>query len=90
MTKIIVHARINKKHPEISEENVRVAFDTILASATRADREHDEHIAIGCDDKGRLLELVYTQNEDGDYLIFHAFTPPTKKAMFELGITRRK
>ena len=53
------------------------------------DTDAVDYIAIGADSNGRLIEMVARATEDGEWVIFHAFTPPTKKALRELGMTRR-
>jgi hypothetical protein len=87
---VVIHPRVMRRHPEICEHDAKDAFENMIASAPRIGQKTDQSIAIGSDSKGRLLELIYTRDSQGDVLIFHAFTPPTRKAMFELELTRRK
>lgn len=49
----------------------------------------EEFMAIGSDSKGRLVEIVYRTDFEGNIIIFHAFTPPTNKALTELGLVGR-
>jgi hypothetical protein len=55
----------------------------------RLDRDDGEYIAIGIDEHGRVLELIAKRSRNGNLLIYHAMTPPTKKALTELGFIRR-
>lgn len=90
MNEIIIHPRIHEKHPEIDKQDVRYAFQNIVAQALRVEKDVQEYIAIGSDSRGRFLELVYRIDYEGNAIIFHAFTPPTKKALKELGLDKRR
>jgi len=37
-----------------------------------------------------LLEMVTVHNRCGDWLVYHAMTPPSKKTLKELSIDRRR
>ena len=89
MDSIIVHPRIFERHPEISEKDVRDAWAGCIKAVPRFDRNPNEYIAIGCDSNGRLLEMIAVITDRRDWLVFHAFTPPTHKALKELGMTGR-
>ena len=55
----------------------------------RRDRDDGmiDYVFIGPDTKGRLSELIARFSAPvGGYIVFHAFTPPTKKILKELGI----
>ena len=77
---LTVHPRIHKRHPNITETNVKAAFKNCFVFKQRDD---DKFIGIGTDDKGRLLEIVFVQCDDV-IVVFHAQTPPTKKTLTEL------
>ena len=47
------------------------------------------YIALGFDKKGRLLEMVAIRLDCGDWLVYHAMTPPSRKTFAELGVERR-
>jgi len=81
---VVVHPRIFEKHPEISEQDVLDAWHSCFRSRSRIDKNPHEYIAIGADRQGRLLELVAKCSVDGDWLIYHAMTPPSKKTLKEL------
>ena len=82
MSQIIVSSRINKRHPNIAEEDVVHAFKSMLRHKQRGG---DEYVTIGADSKGRILEMVYIYNFEHDFfLVYHALIPPTKKTLNEL------
>ena len=56
----------------------------------RIGKEPEEHVGIGYDASGRLLEIVAIRNDQGDWLIKHAQTPPQERIKRELGFGRRK
>ena len=85
MFEVVVHPRIHEKHPELKDEDVESAFRNIFSQALRSLEEREEYMAIGSDSNGRLIEIVYRSDPEGNVIIYHAFTPPTKKALAELG-----
>ena len=89
LANLIVHKRVTERHPELTEEGVRAAWENALVSTPRIAKDPDEYVALGFDGDGRLLEVVATRLRDGDWLIFHATTPPSDKTFRELGIERR-
>ena len=89
MAKLIIHERVTARHPELTEEDVKSAWEGSLASTPRIHKNPNEYVALGFDGNGRLLELVGTRLDGGDWLIFHAMTPPSDKTFKELGIRRR-
>jgi hypothetical protein len=86
---LIIHPRIHEGHPEISDRDVKDAWNNVLLSAPRRKVIPFRWIAIGMDSKGRLLEMVARRNDNGLWLIYHALTPPTKKFYQELGVGRQ-
>lgn len=84
--RIVVLDRISERHPELSEEDVVAAFRSIMADAERRD---GDWMAIGLDGRGRNVELLYRVRYDV-VVIYHAFTPPTKKFLKELNQRRSK
>ena len=86
---VFVHQRIHEKHPELEDEDVESAFNNAFAEVRRFDKDVEEFMAIGSDSKGRLVEIVYRTDFEGNIIIFHAFTPPTNKALTELGLMGR-
>ena len=85
MNQVVVHPRVMDRHPELAEDDVIVAWENYVRMARR---ENDQAIAIGFDNNGRAIEMV-AKEKDGDYLVYHAMTPPTINALRELGMARR-
>lgn len=85
------HDRVETQHPEqnITKDDAVTAWYNAIRSKPRLDKNPDEYLAIGIDGKGRLMELVAIRDEDGDFLIYHAFIPPQDNAKKELGIYRK-
>lgn len=54
------------------------------------DEDPRRYIAIGLDDRGRLIELVVIRKELGVWLIVHAQCPPQHDIKSRLGFGRRK
>ncbi len=91
MNKVYVDDRVESRHPEqrITKDDAVAAWYSAIRSRPRLDKDPDEYLAIGIDGKGRLIELVAIRDTEGDFLIYHAFTPPQENAKRELGITGR-
>lgn len=89
MEELYIHPRIHERHPEINDNDVRVAW---FGSIRSAQRENDIRVwvSIGMDSQGRLLEMVSRHDAHGRWLVYHAMTPPSKKTLYELGAIRRK
>ena len=81
---LIVHPRICKKHPELSDEDIKTAFNGIFRYIRRSD---GDLVGVGADGRQRLIEMVARCNSDA-IIVYHAFTPPTKNVMRELGMIR--
>lgn len=89
MEKVIVHPRVMERHPELDEQDVLDAWDACIRAVPRLETDAVEYIALGVDGRGRLIEMVVRETVTGTWVIYHAFTPPTAKALRELGMTRR-
>lgn len=77
--------RVFRRHPELSKEDVKTAWENRLKSQYRLDQDRPYIVGVGVAKSGKPLELIAF--EDGsDTVIFHAFTPPTKKFLTELGM----
>lgn len=86
MSQIGAHARIAQRHPEVREEDVAVAMRSMIRYRQR---DTGEWLAVGTDSCNRLIELVYLYDEDEDFfLVYHGMTPPSGKALRELGLER--
>jgi hypothetical protein len=72
---IVVHPRVNKRHPAIKDEDVIYACKHVIAAKERIDDDGSEesYFAIaGIDEKGRLLEAVGVMLDDNTLLVYHA------------------
>ena len=90
MDRVFVDDRVPLRHPEISKEDAATAWRNCIKSRPRLDKNPSEYLAIGTDGKGRPLELVALRDTAGDWLIYHALTPPSENAKRELQMNRRK
>ena len=90
MDSIFVDDRVPLRHPDISKEDAAAAWKNCIRSRPRHDKDPDEYLAIGTDGKGRLLELVAIRDREGDWLIYHAVSPPTEGVKRELRMNREK
>jgi hypothetical protein len=84
--RIYVLDRVHQRHPELSEDDVVTAFRSVMFDAERKD---GTWMAVGLDARGRNVELLYSVTEQ-DVLIYHAFTPPTRKFLNEAKQLRRE
>lgn len=85
MNQVVIHPRVMDRHPELAEDDAVAAWENYVRMVRR---DCGQLIAIGFDSNGRALEMV-AKESDGDYLIYHAMTPPTVNALRELGMARR-
>jgi hypothetical protein len=85
LSDVIVHPRVNRKHPEISNEDVIHAWTHAIGVINRTYNPPDYYAAAGVDTKGRMLELVGVELEDGGIIFFHAMKL-TDKMRRELGL----
>ncbi len=86
MRRVIVHKRVHLRHPELDDEDVVTAWEGAIMSAPRILKNPDEYVSLGFDGKGRLVEMVAARSASGDWVIFHATTPPSEKTFREFGI----
>ena len=84
-----VHRRVHERHPELADDNVLAAWENSIASTPRTQKDPNEYVAVGFDGKGRLVEVVAVRSAAGDWLAFHAMTPPSANTLGELGFERR-
>lgn len=85
---IIVHPRVRERHPEITDEDVRKAWANCVRSAVRHDT--GDVVAVGIDERGRLVEIIARRVSVDALVVYHAFSPPTKKMLMELGLSKRR
>lgn len=84
---VVVHPRIERRHPELGEEDVLAAWRDPLFSIQRPGG--DQWVVLGYDERGRLLEMIAVL-QDSQWIVFHAMTPPTKKIKAEIASIRRR
>lgn len=83
---IRVHPRISKRHPEISEEDVKDAFINTLASIPRMGTGFpSQWLGVGLDGKGRLLQYVAISESLNSWLVFHAMAA-TSQVLKQVGL----
>ena len=90
MDNIAVLDRVPENHPELTKADAAHAWEFCIRSMMRIGKEPEEHVGIGYDASGRLVEVVAIRNLEGDWLIKHAQTPPQESIKRELGFGRRK
>lgn len=90
MEHLIVHPRVFAKHPQLSEDDVRTAWENSFYEAIRPDSSNfPEYLWIGEDAQGRTVEMVGTPTENG-WLIYHANTPLSGRVLSEMKRNRRR
>lgn len=89
MDDVVVHPRVEARHPELSEDDVLSAWENALVTCQRIGNASDRLVALGSDAKGRLVEMVANRLPEGTWVIFHAMTPPSRNTLVELNMTRR-
>ncbi len=72
----------------ISAEDVEHAWENYAIGAVRVPGELE--VRIGFDRAGREVEMVGSLLASGDWLVFHAMTPPTKKVRKEIENAMRR
>lgn len=86
MSTIGIHMRVSQRHPEVTNDDVAAAMRGIIRYKQRIT---GEWVAVGLDNRNRLVELVYQYDEDEDFFfVFHGMTPPSGKTLRELGLER--
>ncbi len=90
MDRIAVLDRVTERHPNVSKADAIHAWVYCIRSIPRISKNPNEYVGIGYDSTGRLLEIIAIRNNDGDWLIIHAQTPPQERVKRELGFKRRK
>ena len=83
-SEIVVDERVNKRHPDITEANVEQAMKLMLKYMKRPNK--DEFIAVGIDDKTRMLEMVYKYDEFTDVFFVWYSQKATTKTLKELDL----
>lgn len=87
---VIIHPRVGVRHPELADDDVRSAWENQYRAVVRETDSGLRHVAVGYDSRGREVEMVGVELEGGDWLVYHAMTPPSTKTYDELGMGRRR
>ena len=72
-----VYSRIAQRHGEITPADVITAWENYVTRAVRVPAERE--MRIGFDSCGRELEMTGVLLASGQWLVYHAMTPPSKK-----------
>ena len=83
---IHVLSRVHERHPELEVDDVVTAF---LSAMQEARRDDGTWMLVGLDGHGRNVEILYGES-GGIIVIYHAFTPPTRKFLREMNQLGRK
>lgn len=81
-----MHHRVSERHPDVTDEDVVTAWENAVAMRHRNFDPPAYVAAAGMDTKGRLIEMVGVELEDGGVLVYHAMRLTAKMAReLELG-----
>ena len=69
---IEVLPRVSLSHPDVTEDDVRVAWQNALSARTREFGPPDIVAAAGADTKGRIIEMLGIIMEDESVVVYHA------------------
>ncbi len=83
--KIVVLPRVTRRHPYLSEDDVFSAVKNAYAVRRRNYDEPCHYCLAGIDLRGRMIEVVGAEQEDGTLIVYHAMKLTPKMAK-ELGI----
>ena len=86
---VIVHERVCRRHPELTEKDVVAAWENQFRSTTRDTSDGIRYLAVGFDSNNRSIEMIAIERDVDTWLIFHAMTPPSSKTLSELRMTRK-
>ncbi len=90
MDKVVVHPRIMRRHPQLTEANVQYAWCASYYEALRPESPHfPEYLRLGMDEGGRELEMVGVPTEEA-WLVYHANTPVSKRVRDEIKRNERR
>lgn len=62
---ILTHPRVMERHPDVTEEDVAMAWSHAIAMRHRSFDPPVHIAAAGVDTKGRLIEMIGVELEDG-------------------------
>lgn len=82
---VVVLPRVSSRHPDIAEADVLAAVKTVSAVRRRNFDMPCHYCLAGADAKGRLIEVIGAEQEDGTLIVYHAMKLTAKMAA-ELGL----
>lgn len=83
--KLKAHQRITLRHPEIATHDVETVWRNAVTMRLRTMEPPAHIIAAGADSKGRLIEMIGVELDNGQVLVYHA-QKLTAKMQAELGL----
>lgn len=90
MEGLTIHPRVTERHPQLTDEDIRHAWENAYFEAIRPESpNYPEYLWIGDDSSGREIEMVGVPTVDG-WLIYHANTPVSKRVQAEVRRARRR
>lgn len=88
MDRVVVHPRVGERHPDVSRDDVELAWRNARAMRHRNFDPPAYIAAAGADTHGRLIEMLGVELEGGGVLVYHA-QKLTRKMARELGLDER-
>lgn len=82
---VVVHERVHRRHPEIDTADVLHAWKHAIALRRRNCELPGIFTVVGIDERGRLLEMIGVEIQDGRILVYHALKL-TAKFRKEMGL----
>jgi len=76
---------VNEKRPDIEDGDVISAWKSAIVVRRRNYSTPSHYVAAGLDSKGRMLQMVAVELNDGTFEIYHAMRL-TQKMQDELGL----
>lgn len=70
--KLEVHRRVFLRHPDVTDMDVEIAWRSAIAMRLRNIEAPAHIVAAGADSKGRLIEMIGVQLDNGQVLAYHA------------------
>ena len=87
---LVIHPRVLEKHPELSESDIKKAWENSFYQAIRPNSPNiPEYLWLGDDDRGETVEMVGVPTESG-WLVYHANTPVSHSVRNEILSRRRR
>ena len=83
---IVVDQRVSARHSDVSDYSVRVAWSNVVRFMPREGTDPLRYVAVGYDERGRLLEMIAVLDESDRWHIFHAMRA-TAKVLRELRLS---